>query len=283
MCIIAAIGHGVELPAKDILQNCFDNNPDGSGFAYADGSNVSILKGYFDFERFYNDVSSIHRIFNKPAMVLHFRIATSGKINRSCTHPFPLTADVKEMKKDAISTKIAVAHNGIISQYPGTKKLSDTMVFIRDVVSKIYPFSPGIEKIFDMATQGSKFAFLNHSGGIQLTGKGWIKEGKVYFSNSTYRPTLKHDYGYNWDMTGNGNGKGFSSWNRKFTGADDLREDYEWSQRKQEIDDDMCEVCGREMTLIDNEFYCLECDLPGNKTGNKAENVGNRKEIVWKQ
>ena len=32
--------------SKDTLKNCFDNNPDGSGFMYAQNDKLVVKKGY---------------------------------------------------------------------------------------------------------------------------------------------------------------------------------------------------------------------------------------------
>lgn len=50
MCIIVAKPAGIDLPSRSTLMNCFNHNHDGAGFMYADGKEVTVMKGFFTFE-----------------------------------------------------------------------------------------------------------------------------------------------------------------------------------------------------------------------------------------
>ena len=52
MCIAIAKPIGVEIPNDDILTNCFNNNPDGAGFAFNHNNEVVIRKGYMKLKDF---------------------------------------------------------------------------------------------------------------------------------------------------------------------------------------------------------------------------------------
>ena len=46
MCVICYKPKGIAFPEERILQNCFDNNPDGAGFMWPENGKVHIRKGF---------------------------------------------------------------------------------------------------------------------------------------------------------------------------------------------------------------------------------------------
>lgn len=194
MCVIVAKNKGIDLPSKEILKNCFDNNNDGVGFAFVNSNKeVVISKGYKKFDNFYNDLMKVDKKLNlkNKGLLIHFRISTSGLIDAGNCHPFPLSNDKNELRETKTKTKIAICHNGIISKY--NKKdnvLNDTQLFIKNVV---YPFSK-LDKefyknnfIMDTIKElaNSKLAFLDSEENIYLLGE-FVKENDLYFSNTSY-------------------------------------------------------------------------------------------------
>ena len=51
MCIIIAKKSGVDIPTVETLKNCFENNSDGSGYAFYRAGQVHIKKGFMSLER----------------------------------------------------------------------------------------------------------------------------------------------------------------------------------------------------------------------------------------
>ena len=49
MCIIVAKEIGIEMPSMETLERCFQANPDGAGFMWADGKMVHIRKGFMEY------------------------------------------------------------------------------------------------------------------------------------------------------------------------------------------------------------------------------------------
>ena len=45
---------------KATLRRCYDANPDGAGFMYAEDKQLHVKKGYFTFKEFYKAVSYTH-------------------------------------------------------------------------------------------------------------------------------------------------------------------------------------------------------------------------------
>ena len=109
MCIIA-IAAERRLTTKEI-ENCFKANGDGAGIAWATPEGkVHIEKGFMtldEFKQFYiNDIPLPH--------VVHFRIATSGEVNREMTHPYLMTPESELVISGDLDTAV-LFHNSVIS------------------------------------------------------------------------------------------------------------------------------------------------------------------------
>ena len=75
MCIIVYKPKKQNLPSKEILKNCYERNADGCGYTFTINNKVAIKKGYFDFDKFYKDVTSDfekYKLFDKN-LIIHFR------------------------------------------------------------------------------------------------------------------------------------------------------------------------------------------------------------------
>jgi predicted glutamine amidotransferase len=208
MCIIAYKPIGVAMPDRKLLKNCWTNNPDGAGYMFATNNNVYIRKGFMNFEGFYASLKNDYKKNGKEntAFVLHFRISTQGGVNKECTHPFPLSRDMEDLRKTRFTSDIGVAHNGIISLtsvgYYKQVNYSDTMSFITDYLSLIikdrkwYKDKDKVTLVARLA--GSKLAIMDGSGTVTLIGE-FVKEGDCYFSNDHYKPMEKKKTTvYNW-------------------------------------------------------------------------------------
>lgn len=192
MCIIAYKPLNVAFPEENILQNCFNNNDDGAGFMYAFNGEVHIKKGYETFEAFMNALNKARALTgDKVPYVMHFRIATQG-YERTMTHPFPLSANMNNLKHLRTKCSIGVAHNGILDiTSDGAKDYSDTMKFITDYLSNIiqsYDWykNKRTKKLIEYLIDGSRLAILDAHSHCELMGKGWEKDNGIYYSNHTW-------------------------------------------------------------------------------------------------
>lgn len=209
MCVICVKPKGAEFPKKEYLKNCFDNNSDGAGIMTVYNGKVHIKKGFETFEKFWSALENARKkTGDKAPYVMHFRIATQG-FNKECTHPFPLSSKMSNLKKLRISCNIGVAHNGILSlTSDGSKDYSDTMKFITDFMSLIirsYSWDKDERnvKLLERLIKGSRIATLDKNGKTVLLGEGWVKDGDVYYSNKSYSyAKVKYYYsggGYYWN------------------------------------------------------------------------------------
>ena len=53
MCIAIYKPENVEIP-KETLETCFENNPDGAGYMFAEDKKLHVRKGFFDMDKFWN-------------------------------------------------------------------------------------------------------------------------------------------------------------------------------------------------------------------------------------
>jgi predicted glutamine amidotransferase len=205
MCIIAYKPTGVDMPSKSILETMYRNNPDGAGYMYIDGDKVRIKKGFMTFDSFFSSLSAYSSIWKYTPFVLHFRISTQAGINPQCTHPFPLSPDMGELKRLRCKSDVGIAHNGIISltsSYSKDITYSDTMEFITEYLSLLiqnlkYWKSPATLEVIEKLA-GSKLAILDKTGHCELIGK-FIEDNGIFYSNDTYEDYTSIYSGYDWD------------------------------------------------------------------------------------
>lgn len=271
MCIIILKKIGVEIPTKKILKTCFNNNDDGSGFMYVKNNHVIIDKGYMSLKSLRKSLHKKH--FTKDDLVVyHFRLATSGNKTAKQCHPFPITNNENKLFALNLKTDIGFAHNGIFSNIDATKKLSDTMVFIKDILSektiKSNIFNDSVFfTLVEKATLSSKLIFLNNKGKYKATGL-WIEDKKtgLFFSNDTY------EYSYasimKWDKYNSTyQGTKYNHTTAKYTYDDDVTERDTITECPKCFDDSYdidtlrCYKCGFEATdcpACSSGYYSLQ-------------------------
>lgn len=193
MCIIVSKEKYKKIPKKTILENCFDNNPDGAGFMYTYNNKVIIEKGFFTFDEFYNRLMEVDKILNlyKKSLVMHFRIGTSGGINAETCHPFPISNKENDLKDTQLLCNLGMVHNGVISNFV-YGKLSDTQNFVKDFV---YPLSKvngnflnnkyALDLLYNQCGY-TKLCFLDKNDDIIYVGK-FVEDNGIKYSNTTYK------------------------------------------------------------------------------------------------
>lgn len=256
MCI-AILKPKDKILSKDILKTCCENNPDGMGFAYIDGDTMYIKK-YMKFNDFYKDYKEVE---TKSNMLIHFRIATHGKVEIDNCHPFWL------------NHRMALIHNGIISGYGERNTKSDTRDFIDKVIGKIswkLMKNPSYRELISKAIGYSKLAILDITGDYWIINEkdGYWNDG-VWFSNKSYEPKknvtytsypikenktkqtkmwdMYGDESYDdwWDRTWNGNKKDVDS-NEDLSSSKGIYKCKECGKEfisSWDIDDAQCDVC----------------------------------------
>lgn len=120
MCLAIFKPKGVEIKRK-YLRNGFNGNEDGAGFAICRNGKVEIHKGFFTLREF----EAAFQPFNnaREVAIIHFRMSTSGKVNKLNCHPFNLCGD-----------EYAAIHNGIFDIERTDHARSDTAHFVELVL-----------------------------------------------------------------------------------------------------------------------------------------------------
>lgn len=204
MCIIAYKSAEQQFPSKKTLKRCFDNNDDGAGFMYNASGKVYIKKGFATFQEFWKTLRKVREEYgdNIP-YVMHFRISTQAGNRPDCTHPFPLSSHMKDLRLLETTTDIGIAHNGIISLtssgYSKTITYSDTMEFITDylaliITTKDWYKSKNKKKLIEKLVGSSRLAILDNTGHCELLGSGWVCDNGIWYSNTSYRNNKTKTY-----------------------------------------------------------------------------------------
>lgn len=183
MCIAIAKPSGAYVTNKH-LKTAWNNNPDGAGFAFiTKKGSVRIKKGYMTFKAFQKDY---YRLVGKDTTaIIHFRIATSGGVNKRNTHPW------------FINQNCALIHNGVMSHVPLIdEELSDTGNFVRYFMKNINKrflaspmFIPLTEK---QIGYGNKLVILHsefEKGIIIVNENSGVWHDGCWFSNTSFKPT----------------------------------------------------------------------------------------------
>lgn len=177
MCIaiVAPAGNVVDAPT---LVTCFNSNPDGAGFAYIKDGKVELSKGFFKIGEM---VPAYHKIAEKYGqdnpMLIHFRIATEGKVNKANCHPFRIKGG-------------ALIHNGMLwSTKQGLDaEFSDTRSFAQRLHNELrYDVVKASINELASAIEWNKLAMLYDNGEYIRVGK-WYEDNGIWYSNEGYLP-----------------------------------------------------------------------------------------------
>ena len=182
MCIIAMIPAGKQIN-KNTLENMTNNNPDGSGIAWIQDNKIKTYKT-MDNDKFINKALEVQSKFCKESDILiHCRIATSGKTDLDNCHPFKISNDT------------VFAHNGVLNCVDATDKVSDTRMFNKALLKQLKPeFLDNVttRKLIGEIIRSDKLAFLTVNP--KLKRNSYIinrdlgeKENRVWFSNDSYK------------------------------------------------------------------------------------------------
>lgn len=190
MCIAIIKPKGKKI-SDEVLKNCYERNPDGAGLAFSKNGKLYILKGIFNKDEFVEDVRKYEKEAD-GAMLIHCRIGTSGKKDKTNCHPH------------VINNHLVMIHNGIIRvDVPTNSEISDTVIFVRDYLKELpkdFIKNPQIMRLIQMAIGSyNKLAFLNEKGEYAIVNeKEGVWDNGVWYSNTTYK-TPKITYTTRWD------------------------------------------------------------------------------------
>lgn len=218
MCVVIAKPMGVKLPTDKVLENCEWSNRDGIGVAWTDGKGVVRIK---------KDFASLkalkkwlpENVRAEDGLLVHFRLSTSGGVCNALRHPFPVVQEDSLLRGENVECDLAMAHNGVIYTMKEKAKVSDTYLFVREMVAKpeIKPYirdSAAIQRLIGgFVGESNKLAFLYGDGHIVYFGEFEKAQGILY-SNGQYKDWKvssyrdDSDYYGAWDGTLDRDGQG---------------------------------------------------------------------------
>lgn len=270
MCIIIHKPVGLELPNEKTLETCFWANPDGAGYMLKRHGQLTMAKGFMRLEELFKAINML-QIQASDELAIHFRITTSGGTRKANCHPFPITRNTKELKEtEKRFIHAGLMHNGVIGQ--GKDTLSDTMLFVRDTLSREDVFQAirqhhkqtiaAIENL----TKGSRL-LLMQAGKIGTIRTGnWIEEDGIFYSNGTYKSRHQFDY---------------AKW---------YQEDEEWDFLESLPDYFDCPICQNVIANYDCDYQeesgwpmavCPECENAFFES--EIENTYELPEMLWQE
>jgi predicted glutamine amidotransferase len=274
MCIIIVSPVGSPLPKYEILENCFNNNPDGAGYMYNTKDGIVIDKGWFIFEEFMEGIKELKKKIKvrKHNIVLHFRFATHGKTDSETCHPYPISDSDEDLKSLYISDgDWGLAHNGVISwcDDKSDSDLSDTQVFIKEYLAN-YDRELLRDKSFQrmmIQATGSKFAILTNDI-VYIIGDFTKEKNGIYYSNTGY--TTYKTYVRGKTTTYDTNDSYWEKWDDKkdrelaneYADDDDVADEVD-EDEYQSIDCPNCDSRNGWVHPSTNEWGCLECNVEG--------------------
>lgn len=195
MCVVVYKPYNTDTPKESLLEECWEANPDGAGFMVLpeNSSKVYMQKGFMTFEGLMAALNDLN-LKKTDIVAYHFRIATSGGINPSMCHPFPVSKAAEQMMILKGSAKRVFMHNGIIG--PGKGNLSDTALYVLGDLSRKRKLADHQEEIA-RETTGSRTLTFDAEEGILMTGS-WTQENGLYLSNTHFKwsSPLQYFYGH---------------------------------------------------------------------------------------
>ena len=178
MCVIVHKPFDADMPDLDILYSCWEQNPDGAGFAFRDSVNscFTCIKGIMTEDSF---LDTLYRIPDTCEIVFHCRIGTSGGHSAQKTHPFPICKDPTKLDNAFLTYQQSneiLFHNGVVGS--GEKSLSDTQVLCASLAGK------SVDAVLYTLEQERSSRFLYINGKDLYRVGNWVPFDGCFYSNA---------------------------------------------------------------------------------------------------
>jgi hypothetical protein len=186
----------------DDLKRGFTKNNDGAGLAYVLDGKVVIDKGYFKFKSFLHAYERITRTIEGPLMI-HFRMATSGKKDYQNSHPMSI-----------YDGELCMGHNGVFTELSYSNSETSDTVKLAELLNSLqwnFPFAPEQEKILTMLCGSyNKLVFLDNNGKYLIINEKqgtwrddtWYSNTGAFEYKPSYTPAHVHMgsmYDHDWE------------------------------------------------------------------------------------
>ena len=164
------------------------------GFAWIKDGLAHYTKGFMTVETALAEYERIKSFLTKEdKLVIHWRIGTHGAKDQTMTHPFPASSNPEDLKALSGSWATLLIHNGVMSNMPTDKDLSDTAVLARDYLAPMVNSNLPRETrnaILNQLKTSSRLCVMDGDGEVVLMGS-WEedKATKLMYSNMLWKPT----------------------------------------------------------------------------------------------
>lgn len=203
MCVIVHQPKGSYL-SQNTAKIMWERNPDGAGWAFINDDNEFSTGKAMSFGQFWRGFEQARSKNRDKDFLVHFRIATSGRIHIENTHPFE------------VDEHTLMAHNGMLNNIVGyidkAAEFSDTRVFVRDILPELPKNWLDNKTLVDMVEDyigGSKLMFLTKNPDLEksvyILNKDQGKDvRKMWWSNDYYTKRVETSrspqakYSYSW-------------------------------------------------------------------------------------
>lgn len=189
MCVIIYSPKHTDIPTDEQLENMWNANPDGAGYAYISKGQVYYKKGFMTLAELKADLATKREVMKNREFALHFRIGTAGKNDAHTTHPFPISTNFGELRKTEGTVDAVLFHNGILDKGGISNPLaSDTQDFV-------IAFAPLLAKpsqsktrdhFMNTVVEGNRLLLFYGTGKVKMYGE-WQKDGDLLVSNTVYK------------------------------------------------------------------------------------------------
>lgn len=180
MCLLitgqAKTIRNVFLNTQGLIDDVYNNNPDGVGVMYSDGRKLSVSKflpkNADEVRQFITSLPNDDR-----SMALHFRMKTHGLIDMENCHPYQVNSDTW------------LAHNGVLhTGNAADPDKSDTWHFINDYLSTVPTdtlHNPQFLRLVGEFINNNRFAIMSADGRLSVVNRQQgIEVAGVWFSNT---------------------------------------------------------------------------------------------------
>lgn len=195
MCMIICKKIGIEHPSQEVLETCSRANQDGIGIAYTNRGMVNIKKDFTDLGEYSAWAKTYLKV--EDAYVLHFRKATAGLKDEGNRHPFPVTRKSKRLRRTVTTCDMAAAHNGTFKSLATHKKYSDSLLFVKHILSdpivKNNLHTEAMNELINGYLDTSKLSIIDRLGNIINYGLFYAEWG-LNFSNWNYKTAPSSSY-----------------------------------------------------------------------------------------
>lgn len=178
MCVAIVNNNG--LISEQTFIDCDAGNHDGAGLAWVENGKLETYQCMEDVKSFYEIYKCVREVSTSPVLI-HFRYATSGKVDEDNTHPF------------SVNDELCFIHNGVMHEVDIiNKNYSDTWHFNEMLKSMPGGFleSEGIRDLIRVFIGSDKLAFLDSKGNLTIINEqlGAYDDSGNWFSNTFYLP-----------------------------------------------------------------------------------------------